>query len=227
MSLSLDGRHPIDFSIITQLVLATKSVISDVFLQQTIAAMFLLAFHRFLRIGEINVGPGVSLDHVIQHGDVDVVQGNNGEKKQAHLPLVIRHFKHQKFDRPVVLEIKSQQASCPVKYIRRYMRSHGFTPGSLYIFADSNPITRSYFIKQLSACLIDAGYNPNYTCHSFRIAAATTSAAKGFNDIQIQSMGRWKYTAFRRYIGIQIMQLYTLHSHTSYINIVSYLVQLL
>ena len=177
------------------------------YLQQTIAAMFLLAFHGFMHIDEITVRPGVSPDHPIQHGDVYVVQGHKGNK-QAHLRLVIRHFKHQKSDRPVVLEIKSQHASCPVNYIRRYMRSRGSTPGPLFIVADSNPIRRSNFAKQLSDYLVYAGHIPNYyKCHSFVIGAATPAASKGFTDIQTQSMGRWKSTAFRRNIRIPIIQL--------------------
>ncbi|KAK2175933.1 hypothetical protein NP493_8g09036 [Ridgeia piscesae] len=65
-----------------------------------------------------------------------------------------------------------------------------------------------YFSSQLSACLSHAGYDPSlYKCHSFRICAATTAATRGYTDVQIQSMGRWRSAAFRRYIRIPMMTL--------------------
>ena len=56
----MNSRRPIGLSLLTQLVLAANSVISDTYMQHTIAAMFVLAFHGFLRIGEITIRTGVS-----------------------------------------------------------------------------------------------------------------------------------------------------------------------
>ena len=56
----MNSRRPIGMSLLTQLVLATNSVISDTYIQHTIAAMFLLAVHGFLRICEITIRTGVS-----------------------------------------------------------------------------------------------------------------------------------------------------------------------
>ena len=62
--------------------------------------------------------------------------------------------------------------------------------------------------EQLTACLSHAGYDcSQYKCHSFRIGAATTAATRGFTDAQIQTMGRWRSAAFRRYIRIPMVQL--------------------
>ena len=87
--------------------------------------------------------------------------------------------------------------------MKRYLRVRGSSPGPLFIFADHTSISVSYFARQLAVCLTHCGHDTTmYTGHSFRIGAATTAAERGFTDVQIQTIGRWKSTAFRRYIVI-------------------------
>ena len=160
----------------------------------------------FLRIGEITVRPGVVAEHVIKRSDLVIVPARDSVK--SSLQLTIRHAKHQHVGRPIVLEINSQSHNCPVVHICRYLHTRGSSPGPLFVFPDKTPISRTYFSSQLSACLSHAGYDPSlYKCHSFRICAATTAATRGYTDVQIQSMGRWRSAAFRRYIRIPMMTL--------------------
>ena len=204
---TIDSRRPIDLCMLGQLTKATKAVIPNKFSQLCIAAMFMLAFHGFLRIGEICVRSGVLSGHVIQRSDIEVVPGHKGGSNTS-LRLTIRHAKHQQVNRHVVLEIMSQSINCPVKLLCNYLHIRGSAMGPLFVFPDKSPMSRSYFASQLSACLSHAGYNPSlYKCHSFRIGAVTTAATRGFTDVQIQAMGRWKSTAFRRYIRIPMMKL--------------------
>ena len=51
----VDSRKHIDLHMLGQLVQASKAVIPEQFAQLCIAAMFMLAFHGFLRICEITV----------------------------------------------------------------------------------------------------------------------------------------------------------------------------
>ena len=71
-STSLDSRRPIGIAMLPHLVHATKAVIADPYERRLVAAMFLLAFHGFLRIGEITIRPGVSPHHIIQYSDVEI-----------------------------------------------------------------------------------------------------------------------------------------------------------
>ena len=110
---------------------------------------------------------------------------------KPHLRLVMRHFKHQKGDRPVVLKIFLAPTIFSGTYLRRYIRYSGSTPGQLFLFAGHSHVTRFDFATQLSAYLMYAGRNPQfYKYYSFRIGAATTATSKGFTYLQILQIGR-------------------------------------
>ena len=206
---TVDLRKPIDLCKLGNLAKASIEVIPDQFTQLCISAMFVLAFHGFLRIGEITVRSGVPAEHVIQRKDLVVVPGSTRHgKAKPSLQLTLRHGKHHKVGKPIVLEIDSQSRECPVTHICRYLKTRGQSTGPLFVFPDRTPITRTYFASQLRACLSHAGYDPTgYKCHSFIIGSTTTAAARAFTDIQIQAMGRWKSAAFRKYIRIPMMKL--------------------
>jgi hypothetical protein len=59
------------------------------------------------------------------------------------------------------------------------------------------------FNSNLNLSLTWAGLDTNtYKSHSFRIGAATHAASLGYADSEIQAMGRWKSSAFKRYVRI-------------------------
>lgn len=71
---------------------------------------------------------------------------------------------------------------------------------------DGSPVSRQFFTAQLRLVLAFCGLDTiKYQSHSFRIGAATFAAASGSSDIQIQNMGRWKSSAFKKYIRIPTM----------------------
>ena len=155
--------------------------------------MYMLAFYVFLRIGEITKRPGGHVEDLIQLQDLKFLSGQGKNSMQLS---ILCHYKHQQGNMPFLLEITAKSRHCPILVMKRY----------LFIFADHSPISASYFARQLATCLSHCGYNTTmYTGHSFRIGAATTAAERGCTDIQIQTMGRWKSNAFRRYIRIPMM----------------------
>ena len=56
-------------------------------------------------------------------------------------------------------------------------------------------------VTHLREALLQAGIDTtNFSGHSFRIGAASTAARAGLNDSFIQTLGRWKSSAFMAYI---------------------------
>ena len=79
-SRTMDLRRPIDQHMLALLVRAAKSVIRDKYLQRCTAAMFMLAFHGVLRIGEMTVRPGVLAEHVIKRSNLLIVPARDQVK---------------------------------------------------------------------------------------------------------------------------------------------------
>ncbi len=93
----------------------------------------------------------------------------------------------------------------PYQAIREYLRlriSQAKSPlEPLFLDHAGNPVSRTWFQKQLKSVLLSAGISAaNFSSHSFRIGAATSAAQKGLTKHQIQTLGRWSSEAFQSYI---------------------------
>lgn len=61
--------------------------------------------------------------------------------------------------------------------------------------------------------LTQAGVDPSpFSGHSFRVGAATTAARVGIQDATIKMLGRWRSTAYQRYIRTPQSELATFSS---------------
>ena len=194
---TLDSRLPIDISILSSLIINSSKANFTHYMKTMFNAMCTLAFHAFLRIGEFCITTSTKLPHLIQLKDISVIT-------DSYMVITIRHFKHNHQQRPVSLNITTtKQTACPVWCMQHYLKLRGQSPGPLFINPDGTPVHRLHFTRQLKLVLSITGHNPaNFNGHSFRIGAASTAAAKGLSDAQIQYMGRWNTNAFRRYIRI-------------------------
>ncbi len=93
----------------------------------------------------------------------------------------------------------------PYQAVREYLRlriSQAKSPlEPLFLDHAGNPVSRTWFQKQLKSILLSAGISAtNFSSHSFRIGAATSAAQKGLTKHQIQTLGRWSSEAFQSYI---------------------------
>lgn len=97
---------------------------------------------------------------------------------------------------------------CPVAILLSWMVSRGNKPGPLFHFTSGRPLSRPTFVAGFRQALLDAEINPKgYSGHSFWSGASTTAALKGILDCNIKKLGRWKSTAYLRYIQPSPFQL--------------------
>ena len=95
-----------------------------------------------------------------------------------------------------------------MQHLLAYLQARGNTPGALFQMPKGSPVPRAVFTEKLSMALKFSGLDPTrYKGHSFRIGAATHAADKGMSDAQIRTMGRWKSSAFLKYIRLQSMSI--------------------
>ncbi len=119
--------------------------------------------------------------------------------------LTLHSFKHKNSPLPVTITITQvpSSLSCPILLLRHYAGLRGNTPGPFFCLQNGHPVQPTDFNATLKKAQTRAALSDRrITSHSFRIGAATYAASHGYTAQQIQTMGRWKSSAFQRYIRI-------------------------
>lgn len=199
-----DVRLPITLPVLKSLLLALPHICVSYYQNCLFQAMFSLAFHAFLRVGEMTICTNNVANNLCLN---DISFPKNSEMSPS-LHIDMRNFKHNLVKRPTFLEVGSQTdiSVCPVKLIQQYLLLRGKINGPLFCYKDGQPITRKNFCLILRAALDFSKFDTSkYKPHSFRIGAATTAHLLGYSDSQIQEMGRWKSDSYRRYIRIPML----------------------
>ncbi|XP_071179458.1 uncharacterized protein [Mytilus edulis] len=197
-----DPRLPITKDILIKLIDSLPCVIVNVDNQLALKAMFLLAFYAFLRVGEISTKGGSDTKQVLQVGDISFDRENSSLKGMS---LTMTYYKHSDLHpKTIYIPICADNITCPVIHVHHYLSQFGHSSGPLFQFKSGAPVTRSYFTTSLKSALSFIGLDTRYyKAHSFRIGAATSAAARGIPHSVIQGMGRWKSSAFMKYIRMQ------------------------
>lgn len=197
-----DPRLPITRDILHRLIISLPVVHQESWiLQTTLKSMFLLAFHAFLRLGELTV-PSISAvgPHTLTRRQISFM-GN----PPSELTISFSSYKHSDSSVPTVLHItgRTPASLCPVKALLDYLSLVQIQPGQPLFKYKNTPISRALFNSSLSRILDFVGLDTKlYKSHSFRIGAATTAAAEGIPDQTIKAWGRWSSDAYKRYIRI-------------------------
>ena len=156
-----------------------------------------LGFFGFMRAGEFTC-PSSQAAAGLTVSDVGIDSHNNPQVLIVHL----RHSKTDQFGAGVHLYLgKTGDILCPVAGVLGYLAIRPPDPGPLFIHQDGRPLSRKYLVSQMREALSQAGVNTaRFSGHSFRIGAASTAARAEFSDSFIQTLGRWKSSAFTTYI---------------------------
>ena len=190
-----DDRYPITLPILHSLIHVIGKIAPSNYERALYSAMFATAFYGFLRCGEMCASP-----HTLQFAQLSL--DSVGHK---HFNLKFDKFKHSKPGKPFFIQINSKQDSpyCPVTILLSYMRYRGSFPGPLFCYMDGSPVSRARFTKQLQLCLnIMKLPTAHYKSHSFRIGAATSALLQGKSESEIQLLGRWSSSAFKKYMRL-------------------------
>ena len=84
-----------------------------------------------------------------------------------------------------------------------YLARKGSSPGALFQWDNRVPMSKTKFVEAVCQALTAASLPAkDYSGHSFRIGAATTAATAGLEDSSIQTLGRWRNSAYQLYIRI-------------------------
>lgn len=168
--------------------------------QKMLWAASLTAFFGFCRSGEITLPQDGGYDPGIHLSYRDVAVDNPGQPRI--ISLLLRRSKTDQVGKGVkVILGRTGHDLCPVAAVLDYLGSRGSDSGPLFRWSDGRPLTRTRFVEEVRIALQRANLPAkNFAGHSFRIGAATTAAAAGVEDSTIQALGRWKSSAFLRYI---------------------------
>ena len=156
-----------------------------------------LGFYGFLRSGEFTVIQGRQ-QHPLTLADVRV----DSRSDPNLLEVTLQHSKTDIHGKGCTLYIgRSHTSTCAVLAVLGYLAIRPATPGPLFIHRDGSPLTRAQLVSAIRSTLQISGMDiSRYSGHSFRVGAATAAARAGLPDSLIQTLGRWKSSAFLRYI---------------------------
>ena len=202
-SRSLEKRLPITKDILDRLLHAAKLSATSAYQLALFRALFLIAFHAFLRIGEVVVrSKTADSSEILQLRQLTFTLKS---KKLTSLEVDLEKWKRHYGGKGVTLciEASPEQEFRPVREMSKFLSLRGEKVGPVFLLEGGQPCDKGLFDSFLRRSVLAAGLDVNrYKGHSFRIGAATSAAAAGHSDADIQRLGRWKSRAFQRYVRI-------------------------
>ena len=191
-------RLPITIHVLKALKLALNNCTDLTYTDKRMLwAAFCTAFYGFLRAGELCAPYTHRFDPATTLCRSDITLHTSSAC------LLIKASKTDPFRQTCTITIGATYTStCPVAALQKYITLTKHSSSlPLFIFEDNTFLTRQRLTSHLRTLLQLAGFDPDaYASHSFRIGAATTAAAAGLPDWQIQAMGRWSSDCYTRYI---------------------------
>ena len=160
-----------------------------------------LGFFGFMRAGEFTC-PSLQAFNSRRLGVQDVSVDSHQAPRVVSVHL--RHSKNDPFGNGVTIYLgRTQRPICPVAALLGYLARRGNSPGPLFLFRDGSTLSRQRLVRRMQQALAPYGVDYSHlTGHSFRIGAASAASRAGIEDSMIQTLGRWRSSAYLRYIRI-------------------------
>ena len=188
-----DVRLPITRAIFYRMLRTFPVMGFSLYKTALLRALYLTMFHGFLRVGEATSKSSAASP--IQYSDPTV--------NSQGAVVILRQFKHSKMPHRVELMRDKEVSICPVRALEDFTYLRGGVDGALFSTPGGKPYATSTARDDLPSVLSFCGLDTKrYKSHSFRIGAASDAALRGFSDVQIRLMGRWRSDAFRQYIRL-------------------------
>ena len=151
-----------------------------------------VAFFALLRCAEFTSNSSHSWDCRVNLGIRDVSTDSKGR-----VSIFIKGSKTDPFRSGCCIQLTRLNSDCcPVVALKKYLSVLGYKDGPLFKFSDGAFLTRHSICRCIKVCFP----NQNVNTHSFRIGGASLAAQSGISPLLIMKMGRWKSSAFLRYI---------------------------
>ena len=209
-------RLPVTLKLLHHLRLALASNPSALFDNVMLWSASLLCFFGFLRSGEITIPTAAAYDPTAHLSFSDI--STDSSVNPSIIQVRIKASKTDPFRLGVHVHVgRTGNDLCPVNALLHYLSLRGTAPGILFHLQDGSPLTKSKFTSLFRKALSKSGIDSSsYSGHSFRIGAATTAAANGVEDSLIQTLGRWKSSAYLSYIRISPQNLAAISTRISF-----------
>ena len=106
-------------------------------------ALYLLLFHKFLRLGLATASPGSTTSLLIP--DISTTE--------TLAQVILRQFKHSQFPHLVELRADNDPAQCPVQALKAFIAMSGRVPGPLFTTPAGHPYSASTATADLQKVL--------------------------------------------------------------------------
>lgn len=201
-----DKRRPFTIQQMHSILKVLKHLVCDRYTYILMRSMFLVAFYGLFRVGEIAYSTKGSYNMVLRENLSFVYN-----QSQVHtLHITLKSYKHSA-GKTASVPVSRQNDSrlCPVRAMLNYLRKTSHTSGFLFIHQSGSPVTTSFFRSILKSCVTACNLDPSrYTSHSFRIGGATLALDNNMSILNIQRLGRWRSSAYKKYLRPATVPLY-------------------
>lgn len=191
----INTRLPITKEKLAKLVSSLKYVTTSLYEEKLYAAMFCLSYYALLRISETTFNNGLT-DHAIKFENVQI--------SKESLVFKLHSSKTDQKQEGTIFSLSARINAdlCPVSLVRKYLQVRPKLQGNLFININTEPVSRSQFIKVLKNAVSFCDLHPDHLSHSFRSGRATDLFQSGVLESEIMTCGRWQSKSVRSYIKL-------------------------